>query len=65
MRCEFCEAYNTLFMGLYERLKNSHKLKVYAIKHCKENLDVTIDDPNDDVKFGDFAPQRLKAGFKM
>ena len=65
MRCEFCEAYNTLFMGLYERLKNSHKIKMFAIQHCKENLDNKNDESNDGAKFGAFSPLRLKADFKM
>ena len=68
MRCEFSEAYNILFLGLYERLKNSHRIKVYAISHCNANLEDVQDEDQGDLaqsKFGTFNNQKLPDDFKM
>ena len=65
MRCEFSEAYNILFLGLYERLKNSHKIKVYAISHCNSALVESKNDDNDNGKYPNFSPQKLPNDFKI
>ena len=62
MRCEFSEAYNVLFLGLYERLKNSHKIKVYAISHCNNHL---VDIPDEEDEKEDRRPDNSRMRFSL